>query len=127
MSAGGVVAIVLAVVVAVVSGAVLVALVALRRALSELRASVAQLRDEIGPLIADLSDTVTTAAFEVERVDRIVTAAEAFEDRKDGAFRAFANPVVRVVAAGSGAREAARRLVGRRRPKAVRPPVKRAS
>lgn len=116
MTGADVVAIILAVVVAMVAGAVVVALMALNRTLRDLRGAVEQLRSEVLPLVDELNDTVTTAAYEVERVDRLVGAAETVTQRVDGAqraaYRTVAAPVVKAMALKAGVSRGAKRLVG---------------
>ena len=109
-------AIVAAVVVAILSGALVVTLLSLRAALRSLRAAADMLREETLPLVAELHRAVADTVDEVERVDRIITAAEGLGDRVDGAsrlaYRAFGNPVVKAMAFGAGVSQATRRLRG---------------
>ena len=109
-------AIVAAVVVAILSGALVVLLLSLRAALRSLRAATDMLREETLPLVADLHRAVADTVDEVERVDRIITAAEDLGDRVDGAqrlaYRAFGSPVVKAMAFGAGVSQATRRLRG---------------
>ena len=109
-------AIVAAVVVAILSGALVVALVSLRSALISMRASADMLREETLPLVAELHRAVADTVEEVERVDRIITAAEGIGDRVDGAsrlaYRALGSPVVKAMAFGAGVSQATRRLRG---------------
>jgi hypothetical protein len=107
-------AIVAAVVVAILSGALVVALVSLRSALVSMRAAADMLREETLPLVAELHRAVADTVEEVERVDRIITATEAIGDRVDGAsrlaYRALGSPVVKAMAFGAGISQATRRL-----------------
>lgn len=126
MRASDVVAVVLAVVLAGVAGGVVVTLAALTKALRALHDAVQQLRDETLPLAAELSEAVTTTTFHVERVERIVTAAEAVEDRIDNAsrlaYRTVQSPVVKAMAFGAGVQRTAQRLAGREpSPRAAEP------
>jgi len=109
-------AIVAAVVVAILSGALVVLLLSLRTALQSLRAATDALREETLPLVAELHRAVADTVDEVERVDRIITAAEGIGDRVDGAqrlaYRAFGSPVVKAMAFGAGVSQATRRLRG---------------
>jgi hypothetical protein len=117
MSTSDVVAIVAAVVVAVLSGALVVALLALTAALRSLRAATDLLREETLPVVAELHRAVADTVEEVERVDRLITAAEGIGDRVDGAsrlaYRAIGSPVVKAMAFGAGVSQATRRLRGR--------------
>jgi hypothetical protein len=109
-------AIVAAVVVAILSGALVASLLSLRAALRSLRTAADLLRDETLPLVAELHRAVADTVDEVERVDRIITAAEGIGDRVDGAsrlaYRAFGSPVVKALAFGAGVSQATRRLRG---------------
>ncbi len=117
MHASDVVAIVLAVVLAGVAGAVVIALVSLTRSMRALRAALEELRADTLPLVDELRETVTTAAFNVERVDRLITGAEAVEGRVDAAsrlaYRTIQSPVVKAMAVGAGVHRTAQRLVGK--------------
>jgi hypothetical protein len=109
-------AIVAAVVVAILSGALIALLLSLRAALRSLSAAADLLREETLPLVAELHRAVADTVEEVERVDRIITAAEGIGDRVDGAsrlaYRAFGSPVVKAMAFGAGVSQATRRLRG---------------
>jgi hypothetical protein len=116
MSTSDVVAIVAAVVVAILSGALVVALFSLTAALRSLRAATDLLREETLPVVAELHRAVADTVEEVERVDRLITAAEGIGDRVDGAsrlaYRAIGSPVVKAMAFGAGVSQATRRLRG---------------
>jgi hypothetical protein len=116
MSTSDVVAIVAAVVVAILSGALVVALISLTAALRSLRAATDLLREETLPVVAELHRAVADTVEEVERVDRLITAAEGIGDRVDGAsrlaYRAIGSPVVKAMAFGAGVSQATRRLRG---------------
>src|SRR5947207_1090856 len=114
MSTADVVAVVAAAVAAVLAGALVVALLSLASTLRALRVAADLLREETLPLVVDLHRAVADTVDEVERVDRIITAAEGIEDRVDGAsrlaYRAFGSPVVKAMAFGAGVSQATRRL-----------------
>jgi hypothetical protein len=116
MRTGDALAIVAAVVIAILSGALVVALLSISAALRSLRAATDLLREETLPLVAELHRAVADTVDEVERVDRIITAAEGIGDRVDGAsrlaYRAFGSPVVKAMAFGAGVSQATRRLRG---------------
>ena len=116
MSTSDVVAVVAAVVVAILSGALVVALLSLTAALRSLRAATDLLREETLPIVAELHRAVSDTVEEVERVDRIITAAEGLGERVDGAsrlaYRAIGSPVVKAMAFGAGVSQATRRLRG---------------
>ncbi len=104
----------LAVVAAVVSGAVAVVLHRRTRQLSRV---VAELRDELVPLARQARVAADHAATELERVGDVLGSAEAVSTTVDAAsrlaYRAFANPAVKTVAYASGVGGALRRLFGR--------------
>ena len=116
MHAGDALAVAAAVIVAVLAGALVVALASLTATMRSLREAADLLREETLPLMAELSRAVADTVEEVERVDRIITAAEGIGDRVDGAsrlaYRALGSPVVKVMAFGSGVSKATRRLRG---------------
>jgi hypothetical protein len=122
MQTADVLAIVAAVVVAILSGALVVALLSVTAALRSLREAADRLREETLPLVAELHRAVADTVDEVERVDRIITAAEGIGDRVDGAsrlaYRAFGSPVVKAMAFGAGVSQATRRLRGTPNPTA---------
>jgi hypothetical protein len=114
MSTSDVIAVMVATVVAIVSGALVAALVMLVRTLQTLRATVTALQRDTLALLEDAHDAVREAAVEIDRVDRLVTSAEKLNDAVDGAqrvaYRTIASPVVKAMAFGSGVSRAAQRL-----------------
>jgi hypothetical protein len=114
MTTSEVLAVATAVIVAVFVGAISMSLVALRRTLRVLRATIDDLREQALPVVAELRDAARDATEEVERVDRLVTSAERLEGAVDSAgrlaYRTLANPVVKAMAIGSGVSRAAQRL-----------------
>jgi hypothetical protein len=93
----------------------LVAVVAsLARTLRSLRAVVDDLNREALPLLAELQGGARKANAELDRVSDLVGAAESVTRTVDGASRlaylTFSNPVVKVLALGSGVTRAGRRL-----------------
>jgi hypothetical protein len=94
-----------------------VCVVLLGRRLRALRQVVLELRTEALPLVHQARVVVDQAASEMERVGDVLGSAEAVSATVDSAsrlaYRAFANPVVRVLAFGSGLGGALRRLLGR--------------
>jgi Bacterial protein of unknown function (DUF948) len=119
-------ALVAAVVVAILSGAMVVTLLSLRTTLRSMRAAADSLREDTLPLIAELHRAVADTVEEVERVDRIITAAEGIGDRVDGAsrlaYKTLGSPVVKAMAFGAGVSQATRRLRGA--PKEAAPTVR---
>src|ERR1700722_14983288 len=118
MGAAAVVALVAACVALVAASATIAASVSLRRRTRELSELVQQLRAETLPLVRDARTVVDHAATEMERVGDVLGSAEAVSATVDSAsrlaYRAFANPVVKTVAFGSGLSGALRRLVALR-------------
>jgi hypothetical protein len=92
--------------------------VVLTRRMRELRQIVHALGEEAVPLVRDAHVVMDHAATEMERVGDVLTTTEALSGTVDSAsrltYRIFANPVVKVLAFGTGARSALRRLFSRR-------------
>jgi hypothetical protein len=118
MGAAATVALVASCVALLAVTATIVAAVTLGRRTRELADVVAQLRAETLPLVRDARTVVDHAATEMERVGDVLGSAEAVSATVDSAsrlaYRAFANPVVKTVAFGSGLSGALRRLVALR-------------
>jgi hypothetical protein len=114
MDTSDVIAIIVATLVAVLTGALLVALGALVRTVRTLRITVDNLRRETVALLDDAHDAVRAATSEVDRIDRLVGSAERINDAVDGAqrmaYKTLASPVVKAMAFGSGVSRAAHRL-----------------
>jgi uncharacterized protein YoxC len=114
MSVSDVLAVAAIVIVAIFVGALATTLLSLTRTLRELRGTIDALRGQALPLLGEVRDAARAAGDEVERVDRLVTSAERLEDAVDSAgklaYRTFANPVVKVMAVGTGVSRAAQRL-----------------
>ena len=117
MQVTDVIAVVMAVLVAVLAGAVVSMLVSLRSTLRALHRSVEALRQETLPLVDELRAAVDNTVENVDRVDRLITAAEGIEAHVDSAsklaYRTIANPVVKTMAFGSGVKRSAQRLRGK--------------
>ncbi len=118
MGATAVVALVASCVALLAVTATIAAAVALGRRTRELADVVAKLQAETLPLVRDARTVVDHAATEMERVGDVLGSAEAVSATVDSAsrlaYRAFANPVVKTVAFGSGLSGALRRLVALR-------------
>ena len=93
-----------------------VMIVRLDRAARDLRAAARDFRRESVPLLEELRETVRSADYELDRVDAIVSGAEAVTGRVDAAsdlaYRTFTSPVVKALAVGTGTRRAVQRLKG---------------
>jgi hypothetical protein len=114
------VAVALAVVAAVLAGALVVVMTALTRTLRSLRSVVDDLNREAVPLLADLQGDARKASAGLDRVGDLVGAAESVTRRVDGASKlayvTFSSPVVKVLAVGHGVSRVGRRLRGRPEP-----------
>ena len=111
-------AVIAAIVASVAAVVTVVSAVVLGRRLRELRRLTAELRADVVPLVRDARVVVDQAATEMVRVGDVLGSAEAVSATVDSAsrlaYRAFSNPVVRVLAFGSGIGGALRRFFGRR-------------
>ena len=114
MTAGDLAVVVATVLCAIGFAGLVVALLYVFRALSELRQAVAQLSAQTGPLLTDLKESVAEARDDLERFDRVLGSAEAISASVQGASRvakaALSAPVIKTVALASGTKRAARRL-----------------
>ena len=114
MSAGDVLAVVAATVVTMLVAVLAFTLIALARTLRGMRDTAAALHDEAIPLLEAARDAVSDAAFELDRVERLVTSAELLSGAVDGASRRAAktlrSPVVKAMAFGTGVSRAAQKL-----------------
>lgn len=114
MDANELAAVIVAVASAVLVIGLLVALAALTRTLRLLRVTVEDFRTQALPLVQDARATVAQAGQELERVDTLLTSAEGITATVDAASRlaylAFSNPVIKILALGSGTARAARRF-----------------
>jgi hypothetical protein len=126
MSADNVAALVAAIVAGTASVVLVGVVVVLGRRVRELGRVVEELRRETVPLVRDARVVVEEAATEMVRVGDVLDSAEAVSATVDSAsrlaYRAFSNPVVKVLAYSTGLGSALRRFFGRR-PAAPRPPV----
>ncbi|HXX91474.1 MAG TPA: hypothetical protein VEI83_14740 [Acidimicrobiales bacterium] len=117
MSGADVVVLVAALAAAVAALCALIAAVVLSRRIRELRALVADLDSETVPMLRDARIAADQAATEMVRVGDVLASAEAVSTTVDSAsrlaYRAFANPLVKLVAFLSGLGGALRRLFGR--------------
>src|SRR4051812_47307731 len=106
MSTSDVLAIVAATVVAMLIAGLAVVLISLTRALRDFRASITAFQSEALELLEEARASVSDAAIEIDRVERLVTSAEKVGDAK----RALATPVVKAMAFGTGVSRATRKL-----------------
>jgi hypothetical protein len=107
---------------AAVSGAAalvaLVVVIVLSRRIRDLREMIRDLRSETVPLVRDARVVVDQAATEMLRVGDVLSSADAVAGTVDSAsrlaYRAFANPVVKVLAFRTGVTSTLRRLFSTR-------------
>jgi hypothetical protein len=115
MSAGEIAVLIASVVCAVAVLGLLIALRSLRREVRDLGRLADQLTRQTVPLVADAHRVVDQAATEMERVGAVLDSTESVHATVDSAsklaYRAFANPVVKVLAVRAGAASGIRRLV----------------
>jgi hypothetical protein len=120
MSAGDVAVVVASALVVVATIALLLVLVSLRRQVDRLTSAADELGRQAVPLVADAHRVVGQAATEMERVGAVLDTTESVHATVDSAsrlaYRAFANPVVKVLAARAGAATGLRQLTGEPRP-----------
>jgi hypothetical protein len=114
MSAGQT-AVLIASIACVVAVAVLLGImVSLRRQVREVKSVAEDLRRQLVPMVADAHRVVDQAATEMERVGAVLESTESVHTTVDSAsrlaYRAFANPVVKVLAVKAGAAGGMRRL-----------------
>jgi hypothetical protein len=116
MSAGDVAVLVASALVFAVAVGLLVCVVSLRRQVNRLAAAADELGRQAVPLVADAHRVVGQAASEMERVGAVLDSTESVHATVDSAsrlaYRAFANPVVKVLAVRAGAATGLRRLGG---------------
>jgi hypothetical protein len=117
MSAADIAVLVAAIAAAVAALGAAAAAVILSRRIRDLRALVAELDRETVPMLRDARIAADQAATEMVRVGDVLASAEAVSTTVDSAsrlaYRAFANPLVKLVAFASGLGGALRRLLGR--------------
>ena len=123
MSAGDWLAATGAVMLAVMLGGLLFALGSVVVTLRDLRATVKALQDQSIALADEMRIALRDAENEVDRVGALLTAAETVGDRIDTASRIVSktvtNPVVKVLALGSGTKRAVRRMRAGDEPKSL--------
>ena len=124
MSAGDWLAATGAVLLAVLLGGLLFALGSVVVTLRDLRSTVRALQDESIALAAEMRLALRDAENEVDRVGALITAAESVGDHIDTASRIVSktvtNPVVKVLALGTGTKRAVRRMRAGDEPRSVR-------
>ena len=121
MTAGELAVVLAAVLCCIGFAALIVVLVRVLDTMRDLRGEVVSLRQETGPLLAELRmstadarATVEEARDDLERFDRVLGSAEAISSNVQGVSRvaraALSTPVIKTVALASGTSKAARRL-----------------
>jgi len=116
MSSGEIAVLVASIACVLAVAGILVAVVSLRREVARLGALADELKRQTVPLVADAHRVVDQAATEMERVGAVLDTTESVHATVDSAsrlaYRAFANPVVKVIAVRAGAASGMRRLAG---------------
>jgi hypothetical protein len=116
MTSGSIAVLVAAIVCGLAVVGLLVALASLRREVARLGTLADELKRQTVPLVADAHRVVDQAATELERVGAVLDSTESVHATVDSAsklaYRAFANPVVKVLAVRAGAASGMRRLAG---------------
>jgi hypothetical protein len=114
MSAGEIAVLVASVACVGAVAGLLVAVRGLRREIRKVESIADQLQGQALPLVADARRVVDQAANEMERVGAVLDSTESVHATVDSAsklaYRAFANPVVKVLAVRAGAATGIRRL-----------------
>ncbi len=117
MTAGEIAVLVASVAFVIAVAGLLVAVASLRRQVERVGALADELRRQTVPLVADAHRVVDQAATEMERVGAVLDSTESVHATVDSAsrlaYRAFANPVVKVLAVRAGAATGIRRLASR--------------
>lgn len=126
MSAGDLVALIVAVATTAAFVLLVLALVALQRTLRDLRSATRELREHAIPAAQELRATVRQANSELDRVDGLLGNAEvvagAVESASDLTYRAVSTPLIRVMSLGAGLGEGVRGFKQRRRVRRPRHP-----
>ncbi len=119
MSGNEVAALVVAVAATLALVGLLAVVVLLVGAVRELRITVTELRVETQAVVEELHEAVRGTNAELERIDNVLHAAESVTDTLDAASRlaylTMGSPVVKGLAAATGANQAYRRFRGVRR------------
>jgi len=114
MSAGEIAVLVASIACVGATVGLLIAVGSLRREVARLGTVSDELRRQTVPLVADAHRVVDQAATEMERVGAVLDSTESVHATVDSAsrlaYRAFANPVVKVLAYRAGAATGLRRL-----------------
>ncbi len=114
MSAGQIAVLIAAIACILAVVGLLVAIRSLRRQVRQLADVADDLRRQTMPLVAEAHRVVDQAATEMERVGAVLESTGSVHSTVDSAsrlaYRAFANPVVKVLAAKAGAAGGMRRL-----------------
>jgi len=124
MSSGQIAVLVASIACLLAVAGLLVAIASLRREVSRVGALADDLKRQTVPLVADAHRVVGQAATEMERVGAVLDTTESVHATVDSAsrlaYRAFANPVVKVLAVRAGAASGIRRLAASDDPSASR-------
>jgi uncharacterized protein YoxC len=107
-------AIIVTVAATVVILAMLGVLLSLARTLRAVQRAADDLNHDVKVLLGHMESTLGQAGAELQRVDGLLDAAESISSTVDSAsrlaYQTFSNPVIKVLAFGTGTRRAARRF-----------------
>jgi hypothetical protein len=126
MTAGELAVVLAAVLCCIGFAALIVVLLRVLDSMKSLRAEVVSLREETGPLLAELrastdeaKTTMAEARDDLERFDRVLGSAEAISGAVAGSGRvarvALSTPIIKTAAIATGTTRAVRRLRGKER------------
>lgn len=119
MSAGDLVAVIVAGCTVAAFVMLVLGLVALQRTLRDLRAAAHELREQAVPAARELRATLRQANTELDRVDDLLGDAETVAGTVESAsrltYRAVSTPLIRALSVGSGVGEGVRGFRARRR------------
>lgn len=117
MSAGDLVAVLVAVACLAVVGAATAMVVGMRQTVRRLEAALDELEATVAPAAAEMVETSRRLAAEAERTEGVLDTIDAISARSDAVskatYKAIAEPVIRTASVLRGTSRATRRLRGR--------------
>jgi len=115
MTAGELVVVLAALLLTIGFAALIVVLLRVLDTLRDLRREVVELREQTGPLIAELRHSTDEARQDLERFDRVLGSAEAIGDAVGSTVTksAFSSPAIKAAGLARGASRTVARLRGR--------------
>jgi uncharacterized protein YoxC len=113
-----IVGVALAVAILILIGFAVSALIQLKKTLESVNTLVGSVDDQLGPLLADLHDTVRQANVELERIDDVVFTVIDISEKVSATTSALhglvSSPMIKVASISAGAKGAINKLVGRK-------------